>query len=364
MKRYYHRSETPLSFHHVLQFLGFTNTLSIVTELLQLEEYASFTSWPDAIAMFLIGSFPSMAACLFLIGTGWRKAYKKYAFAAVHVWIYGVLTVECLFFLVNYCIGEMIFETSIYTLIVALIWCIPTTIYYHKRKPLFYPELIPASVNPENRQTNPAVKDPSNMSDIERFYSYYPPEKTDSSKPAMISEEQHAENKVSTASVEASSPDEYTYQSRRSRHNKPKKASKAKRFIFHLMAWSYLIVYELLFIAVALLTRLNPYVLIGIFTLCCACGAKYQRMMRIPELERPLIYNRDLYCAAFNLVNVFGYLPIIVCFFINWKTALIGLPIGLFGGAFLTGITYYLVELPLCAMHRGLDNYAKKHFPE
>ena len=363
MKRYYHRSETPMSFHHVLQFLGFTNTLSVVTELLQLEEYASFTSWPDAIAMFLIGSFPSIAACLFLFGTGWRKVYKKYAFAAVHVWLYGVLAVNCLFFLVNYCIGEMIFETSIYTLIAAVIWCIPATIYYHKRKPLFYPNLIPES---ELAETDPVMEAALASSNPSETYRKTQRSTAQPARTIIPLDDEEPEPKPVASVSDSIYDDPSTYEPRSTRRAKREAAARAKpkRFIFQLMVWSYLIVFELIFIAVALLTRLNTYVLIGIFTICCACGIKYHRMMQMSKFERPLIYNRDLFCAAFNLVNVFGYVPIIVCFFINWKTALIGLPIGLFGGAFLTGITYYLIELPLCAMHRALDNYANKHFPE
>lgn len=362
MKRYYFRSGTPMGFHHFLQFLCFGNVLSVISELLVLSEHASYTSWPTAFLLFLIGGFPSLAACLFLIGTCCRKVLKRYAFVAVHVWFYGVLAVESLFFLVNLFVGEMIFETSIATLLAAVVWCIPVTIYYHKRKPLFYPELIPDSVYPKSMQTDSASKDPGDMSDIERFNSYYPPEKTDASKSALDSETQPEENNISAAPIDTSTPEEYTYQPRRSRRSKSKKASKTKRFIFQIMLVLFLVLYELIFIGIALITKLNPYVLIGIYAICCACGIKYHRMMKMSAFERPLIYNKDMFCAAFNLVNIFGYLPIIACFFIDWKIALIGLPVGLFGSAFLTGLIHYIVEIPLCAMHRALDTYAEKHF--
>ena len=125
-----------------------------------------------------------------------------------------------------------------------------------------------------------------------------------------------------------------------------------------LLVW--FAIYELIFIAIALLTKLNPYVLGALFIIGNGCNIIVSKMEKLSPYERPMAFNSEIYTTALSAIGIFSILPAIVCFFIDWKIALISLAVGLFLGGFVTFIPNALIAKPLHIMYYGLLKLGEK----
>ena len=128
------------------------------------------------------------------------------------------------------------------------------------------------------------------------------------------------------------------------------------KFLFYL----WFAMYELIFVAIALLTKLNPYVLAALFIVGNGCNILYANMNKLSPYERPMAYNSEIFTSALCGIGFFSYIPIGVCFFFDWKIALIGLVVGLFLGGFFTFIANGLIVKPLFALYSMLGRMADK----
>jgi hypothetical protein len=130
-KRYYFRHETPLSFHNFLRFFLLPGTFCyyflILTELDAFHEMYPRTSFWALLIGALIALIPMVLCLTAFIGS---FKFRKYSFVCIHILYWGSFLC-CLLF------------AEAPSTIAALFWAVIVTVYYHKRKPLFFPELIP-----------------------------------------------------------------------------------------------------------------------------------------------------------------------------------------------------------------------------
>lgn len=139
MKQYYLKAETPLAFHKFLWYIslpiGFIVTIGkMINELSEMQYF----NWVYAIDIgyFLI-ALSLMLAC-FIGFFGW----KSYAWYSVMIYLFTV-GVYNIFVVVVYAmyIPDQI-GTAIGQLLGALLYAIPVGIYYKKRRPLFFSNVL------------------------------------------------------------------------------------------------------------------------------------------------------------------------------------------------------------------------------
>lgn len=151
----YVRSETRLGYHAFLRFVVTPLTLiNFLLEVSHLQEAGVFENH-EALAIVLpaliIVSIPVVLMAAFFIGS---FKFQKYAYVCVltTVWFnFACYLCDALFY--------STLEQGASSVIAALIWAIITTVYYRKRKPLFFTELVPDEITQVSPPDDPDSPD-------------------------------------------------------------------------------------------------------------------------------------------------------------------------------------------------------------
>ena len=132
------------------------------------------------------------------------------------------------------------------------------------------------------------------------------------------------------------------------------------KFITNALLILWFALYEVIFIAIALLTKLHPTVLSMIFLVGQGCNVLWAHMSKFSPYERPIMYNSEIFTTALTTIGMFSYLAVIVLFFIEWRIALIALAVGLILGGFFKSASDILIARPLYIMYAKLVDFARK----
>ena len=165
--KYFIRSETPMRFHHFLRFIIFPlSSLYLIADILNVLDMIDYQMNLVSIGLLAFDIVPLALGIAFFVGS---FKYAKYAYICALLWYWGDLAGLIVLNLINSAMGYG-FQDTFATLFTKLVSSIVVTIYYHKRKALFYPELIPDAVadyfsaqasNEESSASEPEAQKPT-----------------------------------------------------------------------------------------------------------------------------------------------------------------------------------------------------------
>ena len=147
MKQYYHKEETPLAFHKFLWYfslpVGFL--VSIGAMISEISKMTSF-NWVYAVE---IGYFILSITLMLLCFIGFFS-WKSYAWYGLMTYLYAGVAFSLFACIIYAYYTPDHIGTSIGQLLGMLIYVLPVSIYYKKRRPLFFPATADNFVNPQS----------------------------------------------------------------------------------------------------------------------------------------------------------------------------------------------------------------------
>jgi hypothetical protein len=122
----------------------------------------------------------------------------------------------------------------------------------------------------------------------------------------------------------------------------------------------WLALVPLIFVALALLTHLNPYVLVGIMFASNAVGVNLSRAEKQSPYERAMMYNSESFKSGLLIISFCIYAAFVVCLFVDWQIALIGFVGALLLAGFVEPLFHWVIVIPMCLLLDKLMEFGRK----
>lgn len=133
-----------------------------------------------------------------------------------------------------------------------------------------------------------------------------------------------------------------------------------KRLLTSALVILWLLLYPALFVGGAFLSRFNPYYFAALMILCNSVNCVLASANRQSPYERPMMYNSETLLSGLYVVGNCMWVALLVCLFIDWKIALLGLVASLLCSGFITFLASWLVVAPMYFLLSALLAFAKR----